>query len=209
MGQKHKKIYIVLGKNWIKKGRNPVLSPDSIISVLALGYTLQLDTENRHIIIFSTGFTGKNNRLSEAAAMYEFFLRKFPAAADKHAVYLEENSIDTYQNAEEVKKIYDNLALEGEVYLITVAYHMARSRKKKKKIFKEKFNEIRSDEIIFNGSLNIGEKDLVLIEQRQKDLTFLFWEPIKEICLRLLLIFDRQGKMVRLFTNFCRRKQYI
>ncbi len=114
---------IVLGKNigvgWTREKirKTPhFLSDRSELSVFAAGFLFK--TGNFNKIIFSGGKTAGVEFPSEAAAMKEFILKKFPEIPE-NKIILEENSFDTIENAIEVKKIIKNLGLNQLIGLTT------------------------------------------------------------------------------------------
>jgi len=122
---------IVLGKNigegWspekIRRTRN-LLSGHSKLNVLAAGDLYNQGLTQR--IIFSTGQTAGADYPSEALAMKAFLKEKFPQIPDS-AIILEENSIDTAGNAEEVAKIIEKHGFSN-VGLLTVGFHLPNAR---------------------------------------------------------------------------------
>ena len=122
---------IVLGKNWRRyppKGAPEDwrlhLSIESKMSALAAGEMHRSGCADT--IIFSTGRTAGTRWPSEARAMKNFLMQRYAGIADD-AVILEEDSIDTIGNAEEVLKILETLGTE-KVALLTVGFHLERSK---------------------------------------------------------------------------------
>ncbi|MBI5044501.1 MAG: YdcF family protein [Candidatus Levybacteria bacterium] len=127
-------ILIVHGKNWNKreiKKKNPdhrqdpefLLSRDSILSTVAAA-ELYLAGKTKKIL-FSTGQT-REGFPSEARAMYQH-LRTFysPDEIPDDAIELEETSIDSASNAEQVIPLLKGINPEN-VGILTVGYHTKR-----------------------------------------------------------------------------------
>jgi len=121
---------IVLGHNigigWAPndiKNQRFHLSHHSRINVLATGILFKAGVSDK--IIFSSGKTAGKDAPSEAEAMKRHLLRIFPSIPE-HAITLEENSLNTYTNAQEVKKIMDQEGLK-EVGLVSVGSHLKRA----------------------------------------------------------------------------------
>ncbi len=121
---------IVLGKNigvdWTPdniREQKFHLSPHSRINVLAAGILFKAGVSNR--IIFSTGKTAGKDTPSEAEAMKRHLLRIFPSIPE-NAITLEENSLNTYTNAAQVKRIMEQQELE-EIGLVSVGFHLKRA----------------------------------------------------------------------------------
>jgi len=122
---------VVLGKNigigWtrnrIRKTKH-FLSDRSEFSVMA-GAAL-FGSGNFDKIIFSSGKTSGIKYPSEAQAMSDFLLLKFPDFP-KNKIILEEISVDTLQNAEEIRKIADREGIKT-MLVMTTPEHFARSK---------------------------------------------------------------------------------
>ena len=121
---------IVLGRNFLPgfkrkeiEAQRHHLSPDSRINVLAAGLLYKAGFADK--IIFSTGHTAGEDLPSEAQAMKSHLLRIFPSIPEE-AIILEEISLDTQENAKEVKKIIDKYKFEN-VGLLTVRSHLKRA----------------------------------------------------------------------------------
>jgi uncharacterized SAM-binding protein YcdF (DUF218 family) len=128
---KHYDALVVLGKNigigWtrnrIKKTKH-FLSDRSEFSVMAGGILFK--TGNFDKIIFSAGKTAGRNVPSEAQAMSDFLLLKFPGFP-KDKIIKEEISVDTLQNAEEIKKIADTQNIKT-LLVLTTPEHVKRTK---------------------------------------------------------------------------------
>lgn len=121
---------IVLGKNiGIDSTRERIaqdnfnLSTDSRISALAAGMLYKPGTK----LIFSTGKTAGQDIPSEAEAMKNYMIRKFPDIPEEDCI-LEENSIDTAGNAEQVASVVGSYGMK-RFRLVTVGYHLRNSLK--------------------------------------------------------------------------------
>jgi len=100
------------------------LSPRSRTNVLASGILFKAGVSDR--IIFSGGRTAGKNTPSEAEAMKKHLLRIFPSIPE-NAIILEENSLSTSTNAEEVKRIMEQQGLK-EVGLVSAGFHLKRAK---------------------------------------------------------------------------------
>lgn len=197
-------IFIVLGKNW--QSKDPlVLSADSKISVLALICLLQEAIKQGHNIsvIFCTGHTAGAENMSEAEAMKKFFEEKCEEEEYKLVdltnvtILLEEDSLDTLGNAKEVKKsFFSQIDDADKIILITVSYHMKRSKDIFESILGRKICPVNADELVEDPELRIPIEDRLFICHRKETFDFVCIEPIKEFILRSIRVFDRQGKFI-------------
>lgn len=127
----HFDAVVVLGKNIgvdysPQRIRNTkgFLSPHSKINVIAAGDLYRAGLADK--IIFSTGHTAGDDFPSEADAMERYLLEKYPEIPEE-AIILEENSLDTWENAKEVKKILAEGSMQN-VALLTVGFHLRRAK---------------------------------------------------------------------------------
>jgi len=197
-------IIIVLGKNWVEYPPNPLppdwkleLSLESKISALAAGE--MFIQENTDTIIFSTGKTAGKEWPSEAAAMREFMLEYYPNIP-LEKILLEEESIDTVGNAEEVAKMLKEWEECSRIGLVTIGYHLARSVK----IFRRAGLKV----------IPIASEDLIRCDLRHFSLLKKFEssnarriEYVKEFILRMILRFDPDGRKLRLLTKKLRHAE--
>lgn len=121
---------IVLGNNigmgWAPndiKAQRFHLSPRSRINVLATGILFKAGISDR--IIFSSGKTAGKDTPSEAEAMKRHLLRIFPSIPEQ-VITLEEDSLNTYTNAQEVRRIMEQQGLK-EVGLVSTGSHLKRA----------------------------------------------------------------------------------
>lgn len=197
-------VFIVLGKNW--QSKDPlVLSADSKISVLALIWQLKkaIDLGPEIKIIFSTGHTAGAETMSEAEAMKKFFEEKCEKCEEYKidltnvTILLEEDSLDTLGNAKEVKNSFSSQIDDADkIILITVSYHMKRSKSIFESILRKKICPVNADMIVNDVTLRIPAEDRIFIFNRIESFDFICIEPIKEYILRLIRVFDRQGKFI-------------
>ncbi len=134
-------IFVGLGKGW-KKGKdwkkNPQPSEDHKITGIAIGLLL-LNNPNS-IAILSGGYTAGPNNPSEALMMKEAINSNLKNARkiSESRIILEENSLDTIDNAEFSKVLISNKFPDAQVIAVTAGFHMARTEK----IFKRYFPKI-------------------------------------------------------------------
>ncbi len=191
-------IFIILGKNW--ESKDPLkLSADSEINVLALVCEIKqvIDQGLEIIVIFSTGHTAGPENISEAKAMKKFFEEKCKQNLEKVTILLEEDSLDTLGNAKEVKNRFSSQIDDADkIILITVSYHMKRSKSIFESILRRKICPVNADGIVNDVFLDIPFKDFKFIKNRIETFDFICIEPIKEFILRSIRVFDRQGKFI-------------
>lgn len=193
------RMLVVLGKNWKKYPKagdtNIELSTDSKISALAAGLLLSKDEPDYDYVIFSTGKTAGANWPSEAKAMKDYLLSKMTVSQEK--IILEEISIDTAGNAEEVGKLLSKINDAKTFDLMTVGYHLPRAVK----IFTTFLpfavaHMIDSYSVLFDSNQCYCQ---ALAKERMESFGVKI-EKIKEFILRRLLIFDPYGRCLRKFT---------
>jgi len=121
---------VVLGGGLVEE------SPDLLLSNGALkrGLTGFLEAKNRGLPLIYTG--GGNKELSEAEAFYKditkLYGNKLPLEENltKKGFYvvLENSSLDTFENAKFVKKIFDDSGIKSpKIILVTSAFHQKRA----------------------------------------------------------------------------------
>lgn len=115
-------------KNKIRKSKN-FLSRKSEVNVFAAGLIVKNNISDK--LIFCGGKTAGKDYPSEAEAMKRFLLEKFPEISED-SLLLEEESMDTKQNAEFSKKIIEANEFSNIAFL-TTSSHIPRSKKLFKK----------------------------------------------------------------------------
>lgn len=170
------------------------LSPESKINAFAAGLSWQEGTT----IIFSTGQTAGASIPSEAQLMKGYLKRVFPNIPDSDII-LEEKSIDTAGNAEEVSKILKAKGVE-DVTLLSTGFHVGNA-----KILFERYgvkvrNVIVSEKVMKEHSRHPDRvrtyfnSDIIKKERK------------KELVRRILLsTIDPKGKILRWFTSRSRK----
>ncbi len=111
-------------KNKIRRSKN-FLSRKSEVNVIAAGLIMKNNISDN--LIFSGGRTAGKDYPSEAEAMKRFLLEKFPEIS-KDSLLLEEESMDTKQNAQFSKKIIETNGFSNIAFL-TTSSHIPRSKK--------------------------------------------------------------------------------
>ncbi len=202
-------VIIALGKNWreyppnpLPPGWKPELSVESKISALATG-ALWHERGCKDKIILSTGKTAGRDCPSEARAMYDF-MKDHYFGIPENLITLEEVSIDTVGNAEEVLKILPATILQN-VILVTVGYHMPRSKKIFDRVLRKKGYAVyptESEDVLLRG----GTKHWNLVDKFQKSRSRKI-EYVKEFILRMILRIDPDGKMLRKITRKIRHAE--
>lgn len=185
-------ILLVLGKNWNQKTKSTAhveLSLPSKQSARAAA----LVADNYDAIVFSTGKTCPNWDVSEARAMRDFFRQYRP---DYQAVYLEEISNDTPSNMAHSKPVLDSLAIDRQVDILTVSFHLSRSLRLARNYGIFYRRGLSSEEILWQ----FGESRLLPSHTLQTALRYLR-EHILEGILRVILVFDKKGTLPRRVTN--------
>lgn len=208
---------VVLGKNIGKNStrediriRKQHLSIDSKINAIAAALSYReakkLNPNTTMKLIFSSGKTAGQDRPSEAKAMKDYLHRKFIDIPEK-AIILEEVSVDTPGNAEEVGKLLKKYNAKNPA-LLTVGYHLPGAL--------ETFHNYGVD--IQHG---IAAEQVLNNYQRQpgylytRDRLFPYekfvheWsrssriraEKRRELGRRILLKMDKRAKTIRFFTK--------
>lgn len=197
---------IVLGKNWRGYPFTPARSPEegsrlhlsieSKMSALAAGEMYQAGLTKK--LIFSTGKTLGEAWPSQARAMWEFTKKEYPDIPEE-SVLLEEESWDTTENAEEVKKIMDTNHIDTTA-LLTVDYHLPRAEK----IFRAygmNVIPVPSEEMLVRRSDHY--KKFVENFHNSK---IVKEEKLKEAILRGILLIDKKGQLPRRISRRIRGK---
>lgn len=204
-------VLIVLGKN-IGVGSNQEdiqadnfsLSRESRMNALAAGMLWRPGMD----IIFSTGQTAPGTP-SEAEAMKRYMQIHFKDEHDnplipEENIFLEETSIDTAGNAEEVSRL---LAERGKTYnhigLVSVGYHVPRAATLFNRYGVAIGTEYSSDQLLRSRSSRHNQ----LVDHWRKTPRIKNRSPLnlgetgKEFVLRALLHVDRKGKALRKVTQ--------
>lgn len=128
-------IVVALGQNWNRplltqlrrhySHESLELSAASKLDAVAAA-ELYVAGQTREIL-FSSGYTAGEHQPSEAQAMKAYVMRLFPDIPES-ALLTEDISIDTAQNAQEVRRILDQRG-EKRVGLLTIGRHMRRAKR--------------------------------------------------------------------------------
>ena len=192
-------VAIALGKNWGPNKRpnsKPKrLSLESRMTALAAGKLLKDKVVGK--IIFSGGYTAGNEMPSEAKAMQNYMDRSYRNKAEE--VYLEDKSLDTSRNAENIK---DLIKEKDNVLLLSVGYHFPRA----KRIFNNygiKADIISSEEVL---SGNDSRMDRFLKNYHGSFRHF--FETAKEtLILNPISWVDKKGLALRYVTSLLRKRK--
>ena len=139
-------------KNKIRNSIN-YLSPKSELNVIA--GALFFKKNQTKILIFSGGKTAGKNYPSEAEAMRNFLISKYPDIPES-SIILEDKSFDTKQNAKNSKLLIENNNFK-RISFITTKAHIPRS----KKLFKDVGLDIEghsAEEIVERNAPEIFEE---------------------------------------------------
>ena len=190
---------IVLGKNWQKyPPKNPSpewrlqLSQESRLSALAAGEMYAAGMVNK--IVFSTGKTAGANWPSEAKAMADYMRARFKDIPEE-AVVLEEVSLDTVQNAEEVLKILDQLHIT-KAALLTVGFHVPRAAQIFKNFGLPMSHAFAAEDFVTERSVHHQKFVDQFVHSSGVKL-----EKLKELLLRGLLVIDTKGAIPSMITK--------
>lgn len=197
----HTPDVLVLGKN-IGIGSSPDkirndnfnLSAETRSNVLAAGMLYKPGMN----ILFSTGQTVGANTPSEAQAMKNYFHAHFTGIPEKH-ILLEENSIDTASNAEEVAKIVRDKNY-NHVGLVTVGYHLHNAVT----LF-ERHGVSVEQKIIAEDIVRERTPHHQRYIENWKETTRIKQEEKKESIRKAFLAIDQKGKLLRLITQRTRK----
>lgn len=186
---------IALGKNWYysNNGVPIALSVESKVTALAAGILYLQGKVKR--IIFATGTTTSNPNLSEAREMAKF-LRKCLPSIPEEALLLEERSFDTAGNAEETRKIIEEIGIDT-IALLTVGYHAERAARLFKSYSVSISAVLNSEDLLSETLAGTEAADTIQEYFRSKNVIH---ERLKEAALSLLVrTIDPNG------TNFIRK----
>lgn len=192
---------VVLGKNWSNKkdlpkvpqeGTEIFLSDDSARSTIAAAELYMMGLTDR--IIFSTGHTAGEMYPSEAKAM-ALYLRHFYTEEEipDNAITLEEVSIDTPGNAEEVYKMLQKQNFQ-RVGLLTVDYHLRRALKLFENYDMDVDDKFSAEDILQKRGFDT-----------RRPLSKVVRENTLEFVLNSLLIIDKKGVIPRKVTTHIRK----
>lgn len=190
-------LLIVLGKNiGIRSSPDDIrsrpdhLSNESRMSVVAAGLLYQ---PGMHFA-FSGGHTAGAKTPSEAAAMRDYFAYQFPYVPQQ-AIMLEEASIDTASNAEEIIKLLSACPEKRyeHIGLLTVGYHMSRANNIFKSVGLPIEQSFISENIIVERGIDQNARGFV---ERWSQSRKVKVEKAKESIGRLILKADSDGRLL-------------
>jgi uncharacterized SAM-binding protein YcdF (DUF218 family) len=196
-------LLIVLGKN-IGVGSSPDdirhdkyhLSRESRLNVLAAGSLYRPGMK----ILFSTGETAGEGVPAESDAMRSYLMSRFPEIPEED-IELEDNSIDTAGNAEEVaSQLEENGEMPENIGLLTVGYHVPAAEKLFKRYGVPVTQTFSAEEVLKNRGQSFKQyaeawEQTDRIKNEYKKEKFRNW----------LLHIDRKGKLLRLITQRSRK----
>jgi uncharacterized SAM-binding protein YcdF (DUF218 family) len=192
---------VILGKN-IGVGSSPRvirrdnfhLSDETRINALAGGMLYQPNMD----IICSSGET--SGPPSEARAIKRYLHMHFPHIPEEHIILEEhKNSIDTAGNAQQVAKIVRAKGYKS-IGLVTVGYHLNNAAT----LF-ERYGVPIKQKVI--------AEDIVRDRSSRHERYIKYWEGTsrikqekkKEYIRKILLFFDRKGRLLRIITQITRK----
>lgn len=182
-------VVIALGKNWAPGQKR--LSLESRMTALAAGKLLKEGVAKK--AIFSGGYTAGSEMPSEAGAMLTHMGLSYKDQVYK--VELEDESLDTSRNAENVK---NSLGKKDKVLLLSIGYHFPRA----KRIFDSygvKADTISSEEVLEEGRMND------FLGNYHKSLRHRFETAKEVLILNPISLVDRKGIALRGLASFLRK----
>ena len=190
-------VLIILGKN-IGIGSeakdiqndNFHLSPESRINALAAGMLYKPGM----ILLFSSGPTAGGDTPSEAKAMKDYLMLHLPDIPTA-SMLLEENSIDTASNAEEVTKIIYERNFK-HLGLVTVGYHLQNAAT----IF-ERYGTPIEQTFVAEDIVRERSPHHEAYIERWKNSKRIRTEKKKETLRKILLYVDPEGKRLQKITK--------
>ncbi len=172
----------------------PVLNIESKMSALAAAEMVKAGLADK--IIISAGATAGPEQPSEAGAMLEFMVKNCPEIVGK-TVILENESIDTAENAENVLPILEKYNLHN-VALMAMGSHLPRT----KKLFEAygiSAKAFPSEEFLVKRSPHYER-----FVQKYLHSPRMLSRLTREAILRSLLVVDTKGKMLQKLTKTIR-----
>lgn len=196
---------IVLGAGWNK------FETDIVdIAILPPKYNLNMEAKIRTLaagemfrekladkIIFSGGKTAGRKWLSEAKAMQEYLKNKFPEIPDD-SIIIEEESIDTPDNAEKILPILEKYKIQNAA-LMTSAAHLPRAQKIFETFGIETHPFPAENELKKRSLRHLRFVKNYLKSDRVKKMN------LREKILRGIFWFDKKGRSLRLITKKTRK----
>lgn len=152
-------------------------------------------------IIFTGGKASGKEYPSDAESMRAYFLKKYPDIPEDKII-LEEESFNTYENAEEAAGILERHNIQN-VALLTNEYHLERA----KKIFEGegvKVSEFPAERFLAHRRSASGTNHYERFVESFMKSGHVKWEKAKEAILRGLLVVDRHGALPRAVTRAVR-----
>ncbi|KKU52748.1 MAG: hypothetical protein UX74_C0009G0026 [Parcubacteria group bacterium GW2011_GWA2_47_10b] len=152
-------------------------------------------------IIFTGGKASGEQYPSDAESMRRYFLKKYPDIPEDKII-LEEESLNTQENAEGVGAILEKYGIQNAA-LLTNSYHLDRA----KKIFENQGIEVSgfpAEEWLSKRRSKMGINHYEKFVEQFMESKHIKWESMKEKILSGLLTIDRKGKIPRAITRAVR-----
>lgn len=194
-------VAIVLGSGWRKpqpEGRtSPELSTESRIRLLAAGLLAQNGKVGE--ILITGGHTLGEDAPSEAEAIKDYLLTRFPDLAEKGVqVTTEDISLETTVSADNAIE-YLNSKGVNEAFLITSSTHMLRSEK----IFQDRGFKIHPLAAEFKAA-QASRRHAEFID-RYLGSTHNLKNNMLELIFNSVMLIDRQGRLPKLIASKTRK----
>lgn len=184
---------LVLGNvpDFIVEKNQPRLSFDGKMRVVAAGelYRSGLTTK----LILSGGRTLGPKHSSEAVIMAEYLTKRFKIPPG--AIVLEEESTDTIENVENLKKIVEKEKISGPLAILSNSYHISRILK----IMEQK--GLTAEPITAENTLLARSEHYRPLVEKYLSSGMMKLKKVKEAMLRGLLIIDPKGTLPRQVTR--------
>lgn len=194
----HFEALIVLAKGWrdyfsTHDDLKPLkLSVESKMNALGAGEMLRNNIVDK--VIISGGKTAGQEKESEAKAIFDFIEKEYPEIR-KTSVILEEESIDTVENAKIIAELLKKNNISGPVALMAIGYQLDRA----KTLFESQGVSVKgfpSESQLISRNSHYKK----FLEDYNKSLKVRLHQ-VKESIMRGLLYFDPEGKIPALLTH--------
>ena len=201
---------IALGNNWRNEGPegvNPSERPDRFLSIESRltaeraweQYQAYREANRNALLVLTGGRTNEQVPCSEAVAMKEYLRRK-GMDVDNENIILEEESLNTPENATNTRELLEarNDESDKHITVVTSPYHLKRARS----TFMNEF----PDSLVYgveSTSLQAG-KTATDRDEFAAQITS-SWDWRKKYCIdlgiRLISMIDRKGRIIKMLTK--------
>ena len=187
-------VLLVLGGGFKREPASPpALTSESHMRILAAGEMFKQGMIGK--IVLAGGKTAGDDNPSEAQVMKAYLQKKYPRISDENII-LEENSVDTSENMENINRLLEERGF-NEAILLTSELHLKRAEQLARQYNLNIIEGHAAEDEIINRSPRHYER---FVDNYTASCGYKMAQ-VKEFILRSLLVVDRGGKIPRFLAH--------